>query len=172
MNLITWPQAKIDFLQAQGFSPTTLSRFWKHVRFTPTCWLWEGALHSGGYGQLSNGALRNPIRVHVLSWIIHFGLIPDGLCVLHDCPFVDNRRCVNPWHLWLGTKAMNNRDKVNKGQQPRGEMSGPAKLTESEVLRIREVSQMGYSQTYIAEKFGVAQNSVSRLLSRHHWKHI
>lgn len=170
MNLLAWPQAKIEFLNAQGFSPTTLFRFWKYVRFTSSCWLWEGPPHRR-YGRLQVGGngIEQTIRAHKLSWIIHHGIIPDGLHVLHKC---DIGRCVNPDHLWLGTQLQNNQDMAEKGRAAKGEQCGNSKLTELEVLRIREVSGLGHSQKEIAAKFKISPSQVSALHLRKFWKHI
>lgn len=77
------------------------------------CWLWTGMLTTSGYGGYTdNGKVRVASR---LSWELHEGPIPPGLCVLHRC---DVRPCVNPAHLFLGTKGDNNRDCAAKGRYP------------------------------------------------------
>lgn len=78
------------------------------------CWEWLGGLAHNGYGQigLAKGA-GSPIRAHRYSYELHFGAISEGLLVLHRC---DNRSCVNPTHLWLGTVTDNARDAWKKGR--------------------------------------------------------
>lgn len=67
------------------------------------CWLWTGSLDPGGYGRYRSQ------RAHRAAWTLTNGPIPDGLWVLHHC---DVRRCINPDHLYLGTRADNVRDAV------------------------------------------------------------
>ena len=91
----------------------TQSRFWKKVQKTESCWNWIGGGRGNGYGSFRFQG--KTIDTHRISWMIHHGSIPEGLCVLHSC---DNRRCTNPSHLFLGTKKVNHDDMVAKGRKP------------------------------------------------------
>lgn len=91
-----------------------LDRLWskvKDVEFPEQCWTWKASTLPFGYGLIRLGKRRIP--AHKLAWQEVHGPVPQGLCVLHQC---DNPPCVNPAHLFLGTKADNNRDMKNKGR--------------------------------------------------------
>lgn len=94
---------------------SVVERFWLKVAQAEGCWLWLGAKGRRGYGYLHRGGKtdRHPIRAHRASWEIHFGAIPAGLWVLHKC---DNPPCVNPNHLFLGTRKDNMDDCASKGR--------------------------------------------------------
>lgn len=93
-----------------------ITRFWKHVDRSGECWLWTGArLRVNGYGcfGMKRGAKWVAARAHRVSWSIKNGCIPAGMWILHRC---DNPPCVNPTHLYLGTRRDNVQDMVKKGR--------------------------------------------------------
>lgn len=95
-----------------------VSVFWSKVDKSEGqegCWIWMGVIGDGGYGRTRWKKRRNQ-RVHRISWSLSFGTIPEDLCVLHSC---DNRRCVNPKHLFIGTPKDNIQDMYHKGRHAR-----------------------------------------------------
>ena len=115
---------------------TPIERFAQkfEVKGLTECWPWHSYLNRMGYGHFwSDG--RNQLA-HRLMWEFENGSIPDRLCVLHTC---DNRVCVNPNHLFLGTQRDNIQDKHTKGRAADqcGEHNNSAKLTADQVRQIR-----------------------------------
>ncbi len=152
-------------------------RFWSFVRKSAPngCWAWTGCKFNG-YGRLQVG--HRSVIAHRISWEIHNGQIPQNdsyfgsMCVLHKC---DNRKCVNPEHLFLGTHSDNNKDRAKKGRsKPRmGESHGQAKLTDDIVKTIRREWALGVvEQKSMANKYGVTPVVISRVIARKSWVHV
>lgn len=131
------------------------------------CWNWTSYKDTCGYGRFSvNG---KHIGAHRVSWIINNGEIPDGMNVCHTC---DNRACVNPDHLFLGTQKENVQDMMNKGRynHPEGVRNTNAKLDENKVREIRKNRHM--RQVDLAEIFGVSQVAIGCVLRGKTWGHV
>jgi hypothetical protein len=146
-------------------------RFWDKVgKHTENeCWEWTAYRRDGGYGEFFfDGRMR---LAHRVSFILAYGDIPDSLCVCHHC---DNSCCVNPAHLFLGTRADNNQDKRDKHREVHvsGEDHPQAILTRGQVTRIRQLHQQGLTQTSIASLFGVTRSNVGRVVRHDTWKEI
>ena len=133
------------------------------------CWNWKASLR-GGYGQFK--VAGKMVLSHRFSFELFKGEIPAGLCVCHTC---DNPACVNPNHLFLGTHAENMADKVKKNRQSRlkGTEHPQSKLSEEQVLQIRELYATGnFSQRQLAKQFGVVQAQIYRIINRKKWTHL
>lgn len=147
-------------------------RFWnKFTRPKVGCWEWFAAKDHFGYGQIGRYGRRNLIRAHRLSWLLFNGPIPDSLCVLHRC---DNPSCVNPNHLFLGTKKDNAIDKAKKGRSysPRGETNGRAILNEKKVKSIRKFHKNGILCKDLSLMFNTPVSTIYKVVYRVTWKHI
>lgn len=147
-------------------------RFWAFVPIgrPEECWEWRGHRGTEGYGVIT--ACGQPWRAHRLSWIIANGDIPKGMCVLHKC---DNPPCVNPKHLFLGTRIDNSKDKVAKGRQVhlRGELSGNSKLTDEQVIAIRMAySNSAITQNQLAKKYRVTEENIKHIIDGKTWCHV
>ncbi len=118
------------------------------------CLEWQGALSSNGYGRLVVDG--RSLSTHRVAYEIHRGPIPAGMCVLHAC---DNRRCVNPDHLRIGTHAENSREMVDRGRY-----KGPSRLSPDDRAAIRRRFAAGELQRVIAADYGVCQATVSNVV--------
>lgn len=155
----------------QSFSPNLPDRFWRKVKKGRSCWKWNGAVGNNGYGRINTAGRGMPIEsAHRVVWVLTFGPIPEGKFVLHRC---DNKLCVNPKHLWIGTQADNMRDMKKKGRGCIGEKNGQARLNRNTVLKIRKVYSTGkFSQSKVATMFGISRCHVHQIASRRNWNHI
>jgi hypothetical protein len=128
------------------------------------CVEWQGASSPTGYGKVKfDGKARDTHRV---SWMLTHGDIPPATDVCHKC---DNRICVNPRHLFLGSRADNMRDAQNKGRLnlAAARAAHPKALSDTDVREIDRLVAIGlYSQEYIAARFGVHRQTVSKIKHR------
>lgn len=136
------------------------------------CWEWRAARFRSGYARYH---AEDQVLAHRVAWILWKGAIPDGLCVCHHC---DNRNCVNPEHLFLGTHLDNMRDMTRKGRGNRrepklGERNPASIFTEADIRRMRGLYESGaLSQHAIARRYGVAQGVISNIVNRKRWAHV
>lgn len=139
------------------------------------CWIWTGFISNAGYGLFRIDPKANQIGAHRAAWLLYRNTeIPEGMQVCHKC---DNRYCVNPDHLFLGTSFDNMRDAARKGRMqwsgpralPSGEDHHAAKLRVGDVIDIRASNELG---TVLARRYGVSTITISRIRRRIIWRSV
>lgn len=140
------------------------------------CWEWKGDVHPNGYAYATNYEQQKKYHAHRVSYEIFKGPIPDGLYVCHHC---DNRKCVNPEHLFVGTAKENMQDAKQKGRlehikefAAKGTKNGNAKLNEEAIKEIRILLAEGKKRSYIARKFNVSWTVIDVIFKGKGWKHV
>lgn len=136
------------------------------------CILWRGTGMKRGYGWFKYYVPRKgryQILAHRAAYQWHTGEEIVGKLIRHKC---DNPRCVNPEHLEPGTYADNARDMVVRNRSAKGERSGKAKLTDAAVRQIRHRAAAGERHLTLAEAFGMARSTITRIVSGNRWRHV
>lgn len=151
------------------YSSKSLANFSKKFVRSNGCWLWNGGKNRDGYGQVR---LKGRTEyAHRISWVIHNGPIPKGMCVCHQC---DNPLCVRPDHLFLGTHAENMADMIAKNHVARfhGKEDTHTKLAKKDIRRMREQYLFGADRKDISLVFNVSISSVYAIVGRRTWRHV
>lgn len=181
-----------------SYSEEKLAQFAERYVVQPDgCWLWQGRANSSGYGAFSLIPGRST-GAHRASYMIHKGPVPKGMEVCHTC---DVPLCVNPEHLFLGTKRDNMQDCLRKGRfsvgdrhrealarrdfaygeeharrtrekARRGEQHVHAKLTEELVHEIRFGKYKNLPQDVVGAALGISQSNVCMIRKYRTWRHL
>lgn len=130
------------------------------------CWEWSGVINRDGYGMACYQGLV--VRAHRLSILHSLGIDSSDLLALHHC---DNRRCINPEHIYLGTNQDNSSDMVrrDRSSKMKGELHPLSKITEVEVIEIRADTRR---HKVIAIDYGIAASTVSSIKNGKTWSHL
>lgn len=132
-----------------------LERFWNRVVKGGACWESGPTYQVTGYGQTPGLAFgRQSMTAHRFAWMATHGPVPPGMYLLHAC---DNRRCVNPAHLRVGTARDNMQDMIRKGRSGARKGQPRRKLTAEQVAEIRGSTETAWS---LAQRFGVDHGTV------------
>ena len=125
------------------------------------CWIWDRSLDSNGYPTVGyNGKIK---RISRLVLIYLYGEQP-GKVVRHVC---DNKNCISPYHIEWASYSENKIDVSYRGQRHQ-----KLKLHEHDIIEIREMLNNGVTQQTIADRFGVGQNTISRIKTGYIWSHV
>ena len=135
------------------------------------CWEWQRKLYPNGYGYF--WVKGRELLAHRVSYMLstgNFNLLPRDV-VMHSC---DNRRCVNPAHLSVGTARDNMQDAVRKGRMnpPRGVRSGRAIFTEGDICSIRALARLGWTRQRIGRLFNTNYQTVGKIMDNQRWQHV
>ena len=150
------------------------SFFWARVKKASAseCWEWTG-YRDKGYGKFRVTNDEPWEWAHRFSFVLHGRILRRGQCALHKC---DNRGCVNPHHLFSGTRADNIRDMDQTGRRrpnpPRGEKAKSAVLTLAEVIEIRRRVSAGEWVSQIAREMGHRYGRVWEVAAGKTWMHL
>lgn len=152
------------------YSPIIVARFWSKVDVKTSdeeCWPWIAGTR-GGYGFMKvNGRSVTASRI---AWELFSGEKLGSRFALHDC---DNRLCCNPRHIHPGDHDQNMQEAVERQRfratPLKGEKNPRAKLSESDVRRIRSMFTKGMNNVQIAAKFGVTHSMISRIRTGRSW---
>lgn len=132
-----------------------LNKFKSNYQLSGECWVFQGSLNPDGYGNVwFEGKCW---KSHRLSYFIHIGEIPKGYCVCHSC---DNRACINPNHLWLGTHQENMMDMVKKKRTLYGEQRPNNKIPTSLRPLIVERYKNGMAQAELAKEYSCHPSAI------------
>jgi hypothetical protein len=151
--------------------PTWEDKFWAKVEMIPfhPCYEWAPGKKEKTYGVFRDRKQVSTLA-HRLSWVLHFGPIPNKLWVLHRC---DNPPCVRPEHLFLGTVQDNNADRDHKGRKAMGSLLSAAKLSEADVIEMRNLVLGGAtSRKAVCIKYGITKGTLSKIVCRKAWRHV
>lgn len=143
------------------------------VNKTSGCWEWIGSKRNG-YGRMIIGSrtdgTRKSVSAHRVAYELKHGEIPDGMEVCHKC---DNPCCVNPDHLFVGTRKDNMADREAKGRNIvfTGEEQTRSKLTKKAVKDARwERAYKGTSYQMLADRYGVSKKTMQNAIKGITWK--
>lgn len=147
-----------------------VTRFWRNVQTAgpDECWNWAGSIDTNGYGEFF---YRDRVRrAHELALSFTVGEVRhEALDTCHSC---DNTACCNPGHLRFDTRQSNVDDMLSRDRNTRGSRHPSTKLTEDQVLMIRERRALGARQKDLANDYGITPGAVVAIVHGRNWKHV
>lgn len=143
---------------------STEKKFWKYVEVNflkGCCWHWTGKKNGHGYGIITQDG--KDLRAHRISYKLHFGQIPKGNLIRHDC---DNPECCNPCHLTPGSQKDNMGDAAKRNRLPSGKRHHWGKISDAEVREIYRRRKNGETGADLAREFKISQQRVCDIFKR------
>lgn len=145
-----------------------INGFLSRIKKTDYCWNWEGTLNWLGYGMAWNGEKWE--KAHRYSFKLFKQEIPVNKLVLHSC---NNKKCVNPNHLRIGTHKDNFNDSLKAGTAAVCQNNSQAKLTKEQVLKIKEMYvPWKFGCLKLARMFNVSRRNITRIVSGEAWRYV
>ena len=134
------------------------------------CWIWTRSFNTNGYGSTSYKGKQTSIPRLIYALTNPLENV-TGKCICHHC---DVRACINPKHLYAGTKLDNARDTVRRNRISRlfGRSNASAKLSERKILKARALNASGISTRALGRKFKVSQSAISNAIAGRTWPHV
>jgi hypothetical protein len=133
------------------------------------CFNWTGNRNPDGYATTRMGVGQITKRASRLAYRVFRREIPEGMCVCHRC---DNRACINPAHLYLGTNKQNSEDMAAKNRSCHGVAVNTAKMTPEKVLDLVARYNGGEKIGSLCDRFGISVPTLYRILNRQSWKRV
>ena len=148
--------------------PMIISFFSKIAVRSTNCWEWTASTRSGsGYGQFGIDGYGE--YAHRLMWVLFNGAIPSGMYLCHTC---DNRKCVNPDHLFVGTQKDNMSDCKEKGRNSFGENHPKSILTQNDIISMSIDRNSGFSWKRLSDKYHTPISTIRSAIAGKNWKHL
>lgn len=164
-----YKRGTLELTRNWGSGNNHAERFWSRVDKTSSprgCWLWTAGKTGNGYALITVNYRR--WYIHRYAWFLIRGVEPT-LDLLHSC---DTPLCVNPDHLREGTQADNSQDMIERGRSLIGSKQPNSKLTEQDVIEIRNGVASGKSQAEYVRKYQLSTATVFNIVHRKMWRHI
>ena len=155
------------------FDEKLMKRIWLHIEKTDTCWLSNCSLDKNNYARINVNYKNRQFHRLMLFWndqtkIIEFNDTKKWLAC-HTCR---NTNCVNPEHLYWGTSKQNINDRIKDETNFIGERHPNSKLTEQQVMEIREKREKGIKRVILAKEYGINPPAITKIMQRKTWSYL